>query len=204
MTGKTHLAAGALAGFALIRPQGGLNADTAAQLILCMAAASVGALIPDVDSKRSKARAKLFTAAAIVVSAFIIAFGAKIFFGVDVFALAMQNSAVVRTVPGAAMFAAAAIYGANTKHRTFTHSLLGLAVFTVSAALISLKAAPYFFAAMLSHILLDLLNRKKVALLYPSKRAFALDLCDSDGIVNDIVFSFGMVGCILYLAKVII
>lgn len=204
MTGKTHLAVGVLAGIVLIRPASGLNADTAAQLILCTAAASVGAIIPDVDSKRSKARAKLFAAVAFAVSAFVIALGAKIFFGVDVFALAAQNAAVVRTVPGAVLFAAAAIYGANTKHRTFTHSFPGLAVFTASIALMSIKAAPYFFAAMLSHILLDLFNRKKVAVFYPSRRTFALDFCDSDGIVNDIIFSFGVVGCILYPAMVII
>ena len=50
---------------------------------------------------------------------------------------------------------------------------------------------PYFSAAMLSHILIDLLNRRNVRLLYPLKKGFCLGICSADGMVNRALFLAG-------------
>jgi membrane-bound metal-dependent hydrolase YbcI (DUF457 family) len=48
---------------------------------------------------------------------------------------------------------------------------------------------------MLSHIVLDLLNHVGVAVLCPfSDKRFCLDLCDSNGLVNKILFCASVFG----------
>lgn len=51
---------------------------------------------------------------------------------------------------------------------------------------------PYFSAAMLSHMLIDMLNYKNVRILYPLKFGISLDLCHADGLVSKALFHAGM------------
>ena len=64
------------------------------------------------------------------------------------------------------------------------HSLAALLGLTACVYVILPPAAPAFAAAYLSHIGVDLLNRRGEQLLWPLQRRFALGLCRSDGAVN--------------------
>ena len=67
--------------------------------------------------------------------------------------------------------------------------LLGLFIYTVILSY-NFKdniVIPYFISH-LSHILLDLLNMKGVALFYPFKFRFSLKLCESSGSFNQLLF----------------
>lgn len=68
------------------------------------------------------------------------------------------------------------------------HSLLGFALLTGSVFMAFPAAAVPFGAAMASHILLDMLNKRKVKLCYPFRRGIAFSICKSDGMVNTILF----------------
>ncbi|MDE6729178.1 MAG: metal-dependent hydrolase, partial [Oscillospiraceae bacterium] len=72
--------------------------------------------------------------------------------------------------------------------RSFMHSLLALATLDVSLALIYQPFVQYFTVGFLSHLAIDLLNKKKLKLLYPKKDGFSFRLCSSSGIVNRILF----------------
>jgi inner membrane protein len=65
--------------------------------------------------------------------------------------------------------------------------------------MISQTAVPYFAIGFATHLLLDLLNRKGEQLLYPLKNTYCLGVCSSSGVVNDILFAFGLVATIFLL-----
>ena len=71
------------------------------------------------------------------------------------------------------------------------HSFAGWFLLGSLTGLIYPAVTPYFSAAMLSHILIDLLNRRNVRLLYPLKKGFCLGICSADGMVNRALFLAG-------------
>lgn len=68
------------------------------------------------------------------------------------------------------------------------HSFTALVILTIIVDFIFHDATLPFAIGMLSHILLDLLNMKKVQLFYPLKNKFGLKLCSANGTVNTVIF----------------
>lgn len=60
-------------------------------------------------------------------------------------------------------------------------------------------AAPYFAIAYASHLALDMLNYRRLQLIWPMKRGFSLKLCSSQGLINHLLLSAGMVCVVLEL-----
>ena len=56
-----------------------------------------------------------------------------------------------------------------------------------------------YFVSHLSHIVLDLFNRKGVALFYPSKYRLCFGICESNGKVNKFLFILFSLLIVLYL-----
>ena len=82
-------------------------------------------------------------------------------------------------------FVGMCIYGKFTKHRTFLHSITFGLLSALCVFMILPIAAPYYIVGFASHIVLDLLNHKKVQLLYPTKIGqFCFNIASSDGTVN--------------------
>ena len=82
-----------------------------------------------------------------------------------------------------------AFLGSKSSHRSFTHSVLGLSVYSLilSYGFGNNVVIPYF-VSHLSHIILDLFNKKGVALFYPSRYRLCFGICDSNGKVNKFLF----------------
>lgn len=78
------------------------------------------------------------------------------------------------------------------KHRGITHSLPVTAmVYVVNPAL---------GIGYLSHVLIDLLNKRKVSLLLPfSKKKYALGLAKSNGKLDEFIKNIAMLGTIIIL-----
>ena len=95
------------------------------------------------------------------------------------------------------MFAALAIIGVATPHRTFTHSLLCLVLWTLSGQLVSPQLGAAFSIGIASHLLLDLFNRKGQRLLFPLKKRFCLNVCASDGRANQALGGIGLIASIV-------
>ena len=68
------------------------------------------------------------------------------------------------------------------------HSFTALAILTIIVDFTFHDATLPFALGMLSHILLDLFNKKKVQLSYPLKNKFGLNLCSANGIANTVIF----------------
>ena len=195
MNGRVHTAIGVATGLTAgaVIPQ--IRPDDVLSLSELIAFAVAGSLIPDIDMNGTgKVKKTATTAVALtaIVAAWIIRSGRT-----DII-----KYFDVRTIAGGLLFIICLVAGLITKHRTFTHSILGLALFSVSIYLLFTPTDTIFFAlAMLMHQLFDMLNMTKVAWLYPMKGGAAAGFCKSDGFVAEM---FGLIftllcGVLLYL-----
>lgn len=179
MTGHVHAAIGAASTLALgailpaVRPT-----DTPA-LIEAIAFAAAGALIPDIDisgTGKVKKTATTAVSLAFLAGAWVYRSGRTDILGYF----------APKTIIGAILFLACLTLGLFSKHRTFTHSILGLVLFTVSIYLLFTPPdALYFGLSMLLHQLFDMLNMTKVRWLWPMKGGVAAGFCKSDGFIAE-------------------
>ncbi|MDD7294922.1 MAG: metal-dependent hydrolase, partial [Oscillospiraceae bacterium] len=89
-------------------------------------------------------------------------------------------------------FLALCLYGEHQPHRSFTHSLAGVAMLGTAVFIMLPQAVWYFVCGMATHIFLDLWNRKKVQLLFPFDAGkICFRLCSADGVVNRVLFWTG-------------
>ncbi len=183
MTGKAHLTAGMALTMLITQP------DTIAETVMCLGVASIGSVISDIDVSTSKSRKNLNKVLTIItVSVIIIAF-AEIIFKVGIVDKISSDSNIMRVITGIMAMISICMFGKNCPHRSFMHSLLGLALMTISCYIIYPMTALYMAVSVSTHIFLDIFNKKKVKLFYPLKKpAIGLKLCSSYGIVNDIIF----------------
>ena len=101
------------------------------------------------------------------------------------------------TVVGAVAFIAVCIFGAFSKHRTFTHSVLALVVLSIALWLVCPQLVAPFAIGFASHIVLDLTNKKDVQILYPSEKGkFCLGLCYAGGAANVVIMVLGIVASV--------
>ena len=181
MTGKTHFAVGEAAALLLTHP------TTAKGLALCLGAAAVGSMISDIDvtSSHSHRDVTIITSTALA-SAAIIA-GLELHFHLGILSLLQRQTNIWRILLGLVVSLAICNFGMQQPHRSFMHSLFGWFLLTALVGEIFPFLVPAFALSMASHILLDLLNRKRVRLLYPLHRGFCLNLCPASGRINDLI-----------------
>ncbi len=191
MTGKTHLTVGTAVALAVVQPQ---NLPT---LCLCAAAGAVGSVISDVDVDTSESHRGLVRLCAVIVAAALLLAGTEYLWHLGLVARLRAQTSLMRVTPGAISFLVVCWFGMHQPHRSFMHSLPGLGLLTALAgAMVPVFALP-FGAAMASHIALDLLNRRRVRLLYPLHWGLSLDLCRSNGWVDGMLCGLGSAALIL-------
>lgn len=185
MLRKTHLAAGVAATLIATQP------NTLSELLLAVGGGSIGALISDIDSGTSASHkdADRITLATIGILAGTAAL--DYFFHTNIISRIIASSGYARLTGGILLFLAICAFGKEQPHRSFMHSFLALFLLDLAAGIVWKNIIPYFTVGFLSHLALDLFNKKRVKLLYPFKRGIAFDLCRSDGIVNKSAFLVG-------------
>lgn len=196
MSGKTHLAVGIATTFAFMHPKNPI--DFSIGISLC----ALGSLIPDIDSGVSKSH----RSANKITGLFLILIGIMWFlefqFHVQIQNFFISNQNIMLKSVGVLFFVGLCAYGRDLPHRSFPHSILGGILFSsVLAMIFPVKFIPYFVLGFVTHILLDLLNSRKVNLFYPSKKcSFCLGWFQSKGVVNSILFicACGVAGIELY------
>ena len=88
-----------------------------------------------------------------------------------------------------------------SSHRGFSHSLLALALETISVWLVFPTAAMPFAIAFMSHLVLDLMNKRPVRLLYPAKKGVSLKWFYADRLANKF---FAFAGGLWLIAVIIL
>ena len=161
MTGKTHLAVGTAAALCVTQP------PHLRDWVLCIGAAVVGSVISDVDVSTSDSREALNKITAVSCLAFVVVVILECIFHLGILKNFNRESSLFRFIIGFAVMLIVCTFGKNQPHRSFMHSILGLLIFSGIVAFMYPEVELYFAIAMLSHILIDLLNKRKVRLLYP-------------------------------------
>lgn len=185
MTGKTHLVLGESAALLLLQPA------SLKELTLCMGAAAVGSALCDIDVTSSKSHRGLTRILAIGAVAIGGAWLAETTLQVGILSMLQRQVTLWKAVCGLGVLLLICAVGMHLPHRTLMHSLPCWLVFTFILRQSAPPFADAFSAAMLSHILLDLLNHKPVYLLYPLKKGLCFDLCSADGRTDHMLFGAG-------------
>ena len=90
--------------------------------------------------------------------------------------------------------------GYRSSHRTFTHSVTAMLLFSLAVWLVYPPLLPGFVAAYASHLVLDLLNKKGMRILYPLPVSPSLGLCYAGGTVNKLLYRLGSIAAVLLTA----
>lgn len=138
MLGKTHATIGTLIGFAALQP------SAPEEYLIIGGFALLGSLMPDIDVDGSIISNSIISLA--ILGILFIYFG-KIF---QVFLLV-----------------ALMMYSRRFKHRTFTHSILGLAVFSTAVGFLFFKGLLAFIIGYSMHLFADSLTLHGIPLFYP-------------------------------------
>ena len=183
MLAKTHLAVGYASALLITQP------STARELVLCLGFSTIGSLISDIDATTSESKKELSKVIAAVVTGTFAIFAGDYFLNTDIISRFNSNENLMKLIFGFFILLTICIFGERQPHRTFMHSIPGLAITTGCFSFFLPQAAEYIAISMASHILIDLLNKKKVRIFYPKKKPrIGLGICYSDGLVNSVLF----------------
>lgn len=89
------------------------------------------------------------------------------------------------------------VLGAVSKHRSFTHSILGGVLFSALIYFICEPLAIPFISGFISHIVLDLFNRRGIQLFFPLKKRVSFGACASDGAANRVIGGMSVISSVI-------
>lgn len=191
MMGKTHIAVGVATALFAVQP------NDIQGCMLGIVGGATGGILCDIEVRSNRrfrdALHARYIVAALVAIAFILGLATgssttKTLFNVDIRMLAVGSVLILATGTYSRLL---------SKHRGFSHSLLALALFTLGVGLVLAPLALAFAVGFLSHIVLDLLNKKPVQLLFPSKKAnWCLRWCYANGTTNKVLLVLGCLGSV--------
>lgn len=193
MLGKTHFVVGVATVMTVTQP------ERVSELILAVGIGGLGALISDIDAGTSESHheADKITMLSVIVVLGILAL--DYFFHAGIMERIVENSGYMSVTMGILLFVGICAFGKEQPHRSFMHSFLALMLFSLAISLIWKKAVRYFVVGFLSHLVIDIFNKKKVRLLYPLKGGISLGLFRAYGLVNGIFFLVGSAAMVLEL-----
>lgn len=175
MTGRSHIVIG-LAATATI--SNGFKG-----ILLFIPFAVLGSLIPDIDTeKKSLIKSNKIIALFVVITFLYLYFN--------------QNNKNAQL--GIASTLIICFVYSRTKHRTLSHSLLGLSILILPISLISSTGSFYFVLGYISHLVSDSITVSGVPFFYPlSKKTFGFKICKSSGTI-DLIIRILSIGVIAY------
>ena len=193
MLKKTHIATGCAVTLAVFQPH------NYSDMLLSLLTGMIGSEIADIDSATSKSHkdADIICTTAITSILAILFVDAKLNTGI--IKQIVNNNSYFQMLVGCFLFLGICMYGKEKPHRTFMHSLVGLIALTGSMWIAFSSLAKYFCVGYVSHIALDVLNKKNLQLFYPIKRGFCLNVCKSNGKTNAII---GYVSTIILVLEI--
>ena len=194
MLSKTHLTVGVAAALAVC------PARAAGDLFAAVIGGALGGVLCDVECKDlpnpKDAFAGRIGAGALVV--LLLAADSIMQAGLWT---SIRTQPLSSVIVGALIVILAASLGHISTHRTFTHSLLYVALLGLGFALISPLLTAPVLAGGVSHLALDTLNKKSVPWLYPLiKKGFCFRLCRADKAANAAFFWLGLIASAALLA----
>lgn len=185
MAGETHLVVGVASVLTLTQPK------SVREAVLAVGVGAVGSLISDIDVGSSESRKGADKIIGMLGAVVILIFLLDHYFHAGVWDKIISNRGVTEILIGALLFIGTCVFGMEQPHRSFMHSILALVILEIALTIMMPSANLYFAIGFISHLAIDLLNRKKVMLLYPMKKGWCFKLCHANGIVNRVLLYLG-------------
>lgn len=183
MEKKTHVMSANAIALCIMKP------DSIQNLLITCGFATLGGLLPDVDLKDStsdKIFDRLMTS---LITIIIMNFLLKHFLNIDIYEKIKELNIIYNYVISLFFFIIMGYLGSKFSHRSFTHSILGCFIYTFILSYgFKNNALIPFLCGFISHIILDLFNKKGIALLYPCKFRICFNLCEANGKINKLLF----------------
>ncbi len=188
MMGKTHIAVGIATALALVQPH------TPADCLLTLCGGAVGGLLCDVECREKKNDSPLPWLIAFLLMLLTVILDSALHLGI---CHTLVTERASRASMGLLIVVLCCVKGHFSPHRDFTHSLLFTAFLTFG----SFQIHPFFGLGMasgsLSHLALDVTNRRPLRLFYPLKHGFCLRLFYADRLANKVFLWLGLIADIL-------
>lgn len=89
------------------------------------------------------------------------------------------------------------LLAAISDHRKFSHSLLALGLFSIPLLFINNIIAFSFIIAFISHILLDVMNKKGVYIFYPKNKGYCFKWFYADKTANIVFLVVGIISLLV-------
>ena len=193
LMGKTHITVGTAAALALVQPH------TPASCLLALCGGAVGGILCDVEcrnsGKKSDTELTLLITLALIVLTLIL--DTTLNLGICHTLLTERAS---RASMGLVILILCCVKGRFSPHRDFTHSFLFAGILTFACFQIHPVFGLSVACGCLSHLCLDLTNRKPLRLFYPLRHGFCLRLFYADRLANRILMWLGLLGDAVLLA----
>ena len=193
MLGRTHFFVGMTSALAIMQP------ESLPILVAGTGAAALGGVISDIDSGTSQAHKdadKVMGASVLTIAVISVL---EWYFHLGITHIIMENSDYFRIVCGILLFLLICSYGMRQPHRAFMHSFAALFTLSGCVAMIFPDIMPYFAIGFISHLFIDLFNRRNEKLLWPMKKGYCMHLCSSKGIVNRMLLTISIIAAIILI-----
>ena len=188
MTGTTHIAVGIATALVVTRP------ETPGRTFAAIIGGAIGGIICDIDSKsHHKSRAKENRRAWILTTVIVLAaLVLDIYLQAGVFRTIVTRHRKL-LLAGIVIIIGLGLSGKFAKPKTMAHSFLYIAELCIGFYCLCPAMVIPFGVAGLSHILLDLVNKKPVQVFYPVKKGFCFNWCYPDATANTVLLIIGSI-----------
>ncbi len=186
MMSKTHIAVGIAASLAAAPA-------TAEGLSFALMGGAIGSLICDIDRSSDRPSRDVRQGWGIAFTVFFTAFMHESYAYWQTFrAETIFSNPLILVCLG--LLVVLLLFAINGAHRGFSHSLLMFLASSVLVFFINRQTSLFYAIGFLTHLFLDLLNKKPVRVFYPAK-GVCLGWFYADGLANRILLLGGTGGC---------
>jgi len=183
MKTPTHIVCANALALAFIRP------DSPTSLLLTLGAATIGGTISDIDVSDKEHKKYIILYSIIALVSVLVLGLLELIFHIGINDWIINNSSYARINICLLLTIGLCYYGYLNPHRSFLHSFLGVFLLILLCYIGFRVAVIPFSIGIISHIILDLFNKKGLWLFYPMKKKFSLKLCVYNGEVNFYLFN---------------
>ncbi len=196
MMSKTHLAIGMATALALS------TISTPAECAVALAGGAIGGVLADVDILKDDYKRDALTGELLAFGITAIVVGIDYFLNWGICRYIIESHII--PIVGLISFTVLWFIGFSKDHRTFTHSIFAMILYSGSIALVYPQMGTACLLGYLSHLLLDILNKKKIQLFFPKECGICFGWCYANKAANNVLMALGFVATILLLVYKIV
>ena len=162
---------------------------------LALAGGALGGVMPDVDVIKNDRTGDALQGEIIAVAITVMSLIIDKIFGFNAF----QLVEIDKPLFGLVILVALYILGISRDHRGFTHSLLALIIYSIPIIVIYKPLTEYYMIGYLSHLFIDLFNKRGIQLFFPLESRFCFGMCYADKLGNNMIMIMGFIATIILL-----